>query len=63
MAYQINGGRIMKNIDTKTLERIYDSIAMIVEDNKDLQEIEEPTIIDDLIEHLRLIHEELENRK
>ncbi len=54
----------LKNIDTKSLERIYDSIAMIVEYNKDIQEkIEEPTIIDDLIEYLRLIYQEIEIRK
>lgn len=53
-----------KNIDTKSLEKIYDGIAMVVEDNKKLiEEVEEPTIIDDLIEYLRIIYEEIEERK
>ena len=54
----------LKKIDTKSLERIYDGIAMIVEYNKDLiEEIEEPTIIDDLIEYLGIIYTEIKERK
>lgn len=52
-----------KPFSVEELVKIFDSLQTIIRDNSEILEIGIPSILDEFIEYLRIIHEEIEIRK
>lgn len=52
-----------KPFSVEELVKIYDSLQTIIRDNSEILKIGIPSILDEFIEYLRIIHEEIENKE